>query len=210
MSDAFEDQARALAWNTRPGDITSESSVQAIAIGLRETWRLARASRDAEVRALMDKADKFERSTLAGWMRASEAEEKVATTIDDAMRTANNRDMWKGQCERQAAELIELRTKVAFLEEKLNFVRELGMSFSRDAKEAQDRATLLEQTIQNGAEMILAAHARAEAAEAERDRLEAELKEIGLEPFPRKGFTRVIGYEEITPTAPSSTTESQT
>ncbi|MFG1413417.1 hypothetical protein V5G24_20105 [Xanthobacter sp. VTT E-85241] len=47
-----------------------------------------------------------------------------------------------------AAELTELRTKIA----------------------------LLEQTIQNGAEMIRAAHARAEAAEAGRDRLAASLK----------------------------------
>lgn len=42
------------------------------------------------------------------------------------------------------------------------------------AEAAEEKAALLEQTIQNGAEMIRAAHARAEAAEAERDRLAAE------------------------------------
>jgi hypothetical protein len=116
MTDAFEEQARALAFALPICDLGSGQAIQAVAIGLRETWRMARASRDAEVQALMEKADNFERSTLAGWRRAIEAEEKVATTIDDAMRTARNRDMWKGQCERQAAEMTRLRADLAVLQ----------------------------------------------------------------------------------------------
>jgi len=109
MADAFEQQARALCLGTPICDLGSSEAIKVVAIGLRETWRMARMSRDDEVAALMDKVDNFERSTLAGWRRAVEAEEKVATTIDDAMRTARNRDMWKGQSERQAARIAEMR-----------------------------------------------------------------------------------------------------
>lgn len=137
MSDAFEDQARALAHSIPVCDLGSTAGIRAIAIGLRETWRMATEAADEELSACKERCRWAER-------RANEAEAK---------------------------------------------------------------ATLLEQTRQNGAEMIRAAHARAEAAEAERDRMEADLKEIGLEPFHRKGFTRVIGSEEITPPAISSTTE---
>lgn len=106
---------------------------------------------------------------------------EVATYATRTANLMNNRDMWKGQCERQAAELTELRTK----------------------------ATLLEQTIQNGAEMIRAAHARAEAAEAERDRLRDALK--AARPFvvisDHRNTDRVLKMIEA---ALSSTTESQT
>lgn len=49
------------------------------------------------------------RASAALKRRTAEAEEMLATTIDEAMRTARNRDMWKGQCERQAATMTEMR-----------------------------------------------------------------------------------------------------
>ncbi len=172
MSDAFEDQALALAHSVPVCDLGSTQGIQAIAIGLRETWRMA-------TEAAEEKSGKV----IAGLNAQLTAE------IDATGRFA---------------------ARNITLESKLDWVRELGMSYSRDAHEAQKQIALLEQTIQNGAEMIRAAHARAEAAEAERDRLAVELKEIGLEPIRRNGFTRVIGSEKITPPALSSTTESQT
>lgn len=36
--------------------------------------------------------------------------DSIAAEIDDLKRAARNRDMWKGQCERQADELNRLRT----------------------------------------------------------------------------------------------------
>lgn len=41
MTDAFEDQARALARQLPLVDFNSAQAVQAVAIGLRETWRMA-------------------------------------------------------------------------------------------------------------------------------------------------------------------------
>lgn len=66
------------------------------------------------------------------------AADRIAALESELARTARNRDMWKGQSERQAAELTELRATAA----------------------------TLEQTIQNGAEMIRGLTARIEAAEA--------------------------------------------
>ena len=96
MSDAFEDQARALAHSIPVCDLGSTAGILAIAIALRETWRMATEAADEELSACKERCRWAER-------RANEAEAK---------------------------------------------------------------ATLLEQTRQNGAEMIRAAHARAEAAEA--------------------------------------------
>ena len=60
------------------------------------------------------------RASAAEWLptsdhtlRAHNLLEEAAGTLDrldeEAARTARNRDMWKGQCERQAAELEALR-----------------------------------------------------------------------------------------------------
>ncbi|MFG1429366.1 hypothetical protein [Roseixanthobacter glucoisosaccharinicivorans] len=129
MSDAFEDQARALAHSIPVCDLGSAAGIRAIAIGLRETWRMATETAE-------EKAEKV----IAGLNAQLTAE------IDATGRFA---------------------ARQITLEAKLDQARELGMAYSRDAKEAQDRATLLEQTIQNGAEMIRTAHARADAAEAD-------------------------------------------
>lgn len=67
MSDAFEDQARALAHSIPVCDLGSTAGIRAIAIGLRETWRMARESRDAEVAALMEKADAFDRAAVQNY-----------------------------------------------------------------------------------------------------------------------------------------------
>lgn len=71
MTDAFERQARALCLSTPICDLGSRDAIKIVAIGLRETWRMARESRDAEVSALMEKADNFERAAVANHRRAT-------------------------------------------------------------------------------------------------------------------------------------------
>lgn len=44
--------------------------------------------------------------------RARAAEATLAAERDEHAQTARNRDMWKGQCERQADELRRLRGEV--------------------------------------------------------------------------------------------------
>lgn len=75
MTDAFEQQARALCLGTPICDLGSSDAIKVVAIGLRETWRMARESRDAEVSALMDKADAFERAAIDNHRRARRAAE---------------------------------------------------------------------------------------------------------------------------------------
>lgn len=60
-------------------------------------------SAKAEVRALMDKCDNFERSTLAGWRRAVEAEERLATTIDELMQSNARIEQLRSIAKRWAA-----------------------------------------------------------------------------------------------------------
>lgn len=48
MTDAFENQARAVAHASKPVDLGSTDGIKAVAIGLRETWTMAvKAERDA-------------------------------------------------------------------------------------------------------------------------------------------------------------------
>ncbi|MFH1556829.1 MAG: hypothetical protein ABII76_18560, partial [Pseudomonadota bacterium] len=102
MSDAFEDQARALAHSIPVCDLGSTAGIRAIAIGLRETWRMATETAE-------EKAEKV----IAGLNAQLTAE------IDATGRFA---------------------ARQITLEAKLDQARELGMAYSRDAKEAQDRA----------------------------------------------------------------------
>ncbi len=50
-----------------------------------------------------------------------EALEKVATTADDAMRNARNRDMWQAQSKRQAETLTELRESLVAIRRRAIF-----------------------------------------------------------------------------------------
>lgn len=43
----------------------------------------------------------------------AEKRQALLAYVRDTERTARNRDMWKGQCERQAAEVERLRAQVA-------------------------------------------------------------------------------------------------
>jgi hypothetical protein len=71
MSDAFEDQARALAHSIPVCDLGSTAGIRAIAIGLRETWRMATEASDEELSACKERCRWAER-------RANEAEAKIA------------------------------------------------------------------------------------------------------------------------------------
>lgn len=45
----------------------------------------------------------------------SRAADEIARLAEELARTERNRDMWKGQCERQASELTQLRAKADVL-----------------------------------------------------------------------------------------------
>ena len=61
-------------------------------------------------------AENFQRVQSAA-LAALEAANKLA---DEAERDSRNRDMWKGQCERQSVELTALRSRVDELEDKID------------------------------------------------------------------------------------------
>ena len=61
-------------------------------------------------------AENFERVKSA----AREALEAANKLADEAERDSRNRDMWKGQCERQSVELTALRSRVDELEDKID------------------------------------------------------------------------------------------
>lgn len=68
MTDAFEDQARALAYQVAPLDVLrAERSIPVIAIGLRETWRMATEAAEEKCALLEQRAEtaEAERDRLA-------------------------------------------------------------------------------------------------------------------------------------------------
>lgn len=79
MTDQFEEQARAIAHSLPICDLGSTQAIQAIAIGLRETWRMATeaaSDRQAEV------VSKLERTVAARDRRIS----RLMEAFEDARR----------------------------------------------------------------------------------------------------------------------------
>jgi hypothetical protein len=65
-------------------------------LAVKEERKIADAAK-AEVRALMDKCDNFERAAVANYRRAVEAEEKVATTLDELMQANTRANVFERQ-----------------------------------------------------------------------------------------------------------------
>lgn len=106
---------------------------------------------------------------LVVYLRASPTSDASRAAADEIERITRNRDMWRGQCERQAKEIDGLRIQL--------------MSASKGAEEAAraERVYRQAEALLTGNERTLAdtaAEARAErdAAREDRDRLRAVLQ----------------------------------